>query len=331
MIFSRYEVYMDENGDAEGNYTLVSRQRQPDASKGYGLFPAGRFTKLRNLTENPVSGILRYQSRSDVGRYITTNGCCFRRSWPWWWTWIGSRERRPWPSRPAAIAGRNASVNQWTILINSDRNARRTVWHVNTIVVFSSHRGNTVDRSRHAAVGVGRHLAGVLQELEVRTGTGQPAVEGRLQGHRNQRHREQQHLVQDIQSERMGGRDERLRHPAQQRFDNHQVLRNIRFAVYEKLVFSKKPSTNVRPYRCDSNPSRVFWKRFENLFSSQSLFYNNTHIEIHTFFVFQFTFVSLKILLCCVWGVSENGLRYYPQNKLGNELLCHLYNIIKNK
>lgn len=45
---------MDENGDAEGNYTLISRQRQPDASKGYGLFPAGRFAKLRNLTKNPV-------------------------------------------------------------------------------------------------------------------------------------------------------------------------------------------------------------------------------------------------------------------------------------
>lgn len=51
----RYEVYMDENGDAEGNYTLVSRQRQSDASKGYGLFPAGRFAKLRNLTKNPVN------------------------------------------------------------------------------------------------------------------------------------------------------------------------------------------------------------------------------------------------------------------------------------
>lgn len=46
---------MDENGDAEGNYTLVSRQRHPDASKGYGLFPAGRFTRLRNLTKNPVN------------------------------------------------------------------------------------------------------------------------------------------------------------------------------------------------------------------------------------------------------------------------------------
>lgn len=53
IIMHRYEVYMDENGDAEGNYTLVSRQL--NASKVYGLFPAGRFTKLRNLTANPVN------------------------------------------------------------------------------------------------------------------------------------------------------------------------------------------------------------------------------------------------------------------------------------
>lgn len=45
---------MDENGDAEGNYTLMSRQRQSDGSKGYGLFPAGGFTKLQNWTKNPV-------------------------------------------------------------------------------------------------------------------------------------------------------------------------------------------------------------------------------------------------------------------------------------
>ncbi|VVC38134.1 Adenylyl cyclase class-4/guanylyl cyclase,Receptor, ligand binding region,Protein kinase [Cinara cedri] len=49
-----YEVYMDENGDAEGNYTLVSRQKLPSNFKGsYGLLPAGRFAKPRNLTKNP--------------------------------------------------------------------------------------------------------------------------------------------------------------------------------------------------------------------------------------------------------------------------------------
>lgn len=70
---------------------------------------------------------------------------------------------------------------------------------------FSAHRGNTVDRRGHAAARVGRHLAGVLQELEVRAGAGQSAVESRLQGHRDQRHRERQHLVEDIQSERLAG------------------------------------------------------------------------------------------------------------------------------
>jgi len=60
---------------------------------------------------------------------------------------------------------------------------------------FSAHRGNTVDRRGHAAPCVGRRVAGVLQELEVRTGTGQPAVESRLQGHRDKRHGEQQHVV----------------------------------------------------------------------------------------------------------------------------------------
>lgn len=60
-------------------------------------------------------------------------------------------------------------------------------WRVHRFVVrFSAHGGNTVDRGGHVAVGVGRRLTGVLQELEVRTGAGQSAVEGRLQGHRDQ-------------------------------------------------------------------------------------------------------------------------------------------------
>lgn len=50
---------------------------------------------------------------------------------------------------------------------------------------FSAHRGNTVDRRGHAAVGIGRDLVGVLQELEVRTGARQSVMESRLQGHRN--------------------------------------------------------------------------------------------------------------------------------------------------
>jgi len=60
---------------------------------------------------------------------------------------------------------------------------------------FSTHRRNTVDRRGYVASCVGRRLAGVLQELEIRTGTRQPAVESRLQGHRDKRHGEQQHVV----------------------------------------------------------------------------------------------------------------------------------------
>ncbi|XP_050522533.1 receptor-type guanylate cyclase Gyc76C isoform X2 [Daktulosphaira vitifoliae] len=48
-----YEVYMDENGDAEGNYTLLSRQRNPVSPGDYGLFPAGGFIRHRNLTKIP--------------------------------------------------------------------------------------------------------------------------------------------------------------------------------------------------------------------------------------------------------------------------------------
>lgn len=74
---SRYEVYMDENGDAEGNYTLVSRRRHPDAGKGYGLFPAGRFAKLRNLTtKNPVC------SRQTITAAATGEHVGFKRSLP---------------------------------------------------------------------------------------------------------------------------------------------------------------------------------------------------------------------------------------------------------
>lgn len=58
---------MDENGDAEGNYTLVSRQRKPDAAKGYGLFPAGRFARLRNLTKNPVNFVFSFFLQLPLG------------------------------------------------------------------------------------------------------------------------------------------------------------------------------------------------------------------------------------------------------------------------
>uniref|UniRef100_A0A8D8RBI4 Guanylate cyclase n=1 Tax=Cacopsylla melanoneura TaxID=428564 RepID=A0A8D8RBI4_9HEMI len=42
-----YMVYMDEHGDAEGNYSLVGRQMGPS---GYGLYPVGVFTRHSNMS-----------------------------------------------------------------------------------------------------------------------------------------------------------------------------------------------------------------------------------------------------------------------------------------
>lgn len=42
-----YMVYVDENGDAEGNYSLVGRQMGP---RGYGLYPVGAFTRNSNMS-----------------------------------------------------------------------------------------------------------------------------------------------------------------------------------------------------------------------------------------------------------------------------------------
>ncbi|GJQ71688.1 hypothetical protein Trydic_g11383 [Trypoxylus dichotomus] len=42
-----YMVYMDENGDAEGNYSLIARKPLPDNPSEYGLFPVGVFTLHR--------------------------------------------------------------------------------------------------------------------------------------------------------------------------------------------------------------------------------------------------------------------------------------------
>lgn len=48
-------VYMDENGDAEGNYTLIARKPLKDNPKEYGLFPVGVFTLHRTDSKLPVS------------------------------------------------------------------------------------------------------------------------------------------------------------------------------------------------------------------------------------------------------------------------------------
>lgn len=51
----RYMVYMDENGDAEGNYTLIARKLLPQLTDEYGLFPVGIFTLRSNNSKLPVS------------------------------------------------------------------------------------------------------------------------------------------------------------------------------------------------------------------------------------------------------------------------------------
>lgn len=51
--FSRYMVYMDENGDAEGNYTLIALDDRP--TRGYGLYPIAYFVGKEAGTNLPVS------------------------------------------------------------------------------------------------------------------------------------------------------------------------------------------------------------------------------------------------------------------------------------
>lgn len=45
-------VYMDENGDAEGNYTLIALDDRP--TRGYGLYPIGYFVGKEQGTNLPV-------------------------------------------------------------------------------------------------------------------------------------------------------------------------------------------------------------------------------------------------------------------------------------
>lgn len=49
-------VYMDENGDAEGNYTLISFGNYPvDGEDRFGLYPTGHFIGKEEKTGLPVS------------------------------------------------------------------------------------------------------------------------------------------------------------------------------------------------------------------------------------------------------------------------------------
>ena len=49
-----YKVYMDENGDAEGNYTLIGKQQL--GSDKYGLVPVGRFY-LNHANDTGLHGL----------------------------------------------------------------------------------------------------------------------------------------------------------------------------------------------------------------------------------------------------------------------------------
>ncbi|KAG8192571.1 hypothetical protein JTE90_015205 [Oedothorax gibbosus] len=53
-----YMVYMDENGDAEGNYTLIARKPVPNVYGEYGLYPVGVFQLHENRSAVPVLQIL---------------------------------------------------------------------------------------------------------------------------------------------------------------------------------------------------------------------------------------------------------------------------------
>lgn len=50
-------VYMDENGDAEGNYTLLGRRPHHHTPGDYGLYPVGLFTLGNKI---PVSYFTHY-------------------------------------------------------------------------------------------------------------------------------------------------------------------------------------------------------------------------------------------------------------------------------
>lgn len=65
-------VYVDENGDAEGNYTLMARQRMAsDGDEEYGLFPVGTFGHREATFGLPVGNALNpKQNKSNILR------CC---------------------------------------------------------------------------------------------------------------------------------------------------------------------------------------------------------------------------------------------------------------
>lgn len=49
--------YIDENGDAQGNYTLLAKRLHPNLENTYGLYPVGVFISNDNNSALPVSTI----------------------------------------------------------------------------------------------------------------------------------------------------------------------------------------------------------------------------------------------------------------------------------
>lgn len=43
--------YMDENGDAEGNYTLLARKPNENVPEKYGLYPVGLFIRDKDKND----------------------------------------------------------------------------------------------------------------------------------------------------------------------------------------------------------------------------------------------------------------------------------------
>lgn len=52
-------VHIDENGDAEGNYTVLALQPSGQDLSKYGLYPIAMFTRLHQNSRNlPVSVLI---------------------------------------------------------------------------------------------------------------------------------------------------------------------------------------------------------------------------------------------------------------------------------
>lgn len=65
-------VYIDENGDAAGNYTILSRKIITNSSKNeYGLFPIGTFTTpeghLLPVSASQIVSITHFKYSNDDG------------------------------------------------------------------------------------------------------------------------------------------------------------------------------------------------------------------------------------------------------------------------